>query len=171
MNKLEEPTLCSIPTRLGTFTAGFSSRGLCQLDFPRRNRNGARRHTGKSALNDKLRLWLAETEVALNESLSGRRVSRFPKLDLSQGTPFQREVWKVLQRISAGQSRSYGEIASKIGRPKAFRAVGQACGANPVPILIPCHRALAANGKLGGFSGGLDWKKRLLSIEKIDYRN
>ena len=72
-----------------------------------------------------------------------------------------------MRKISMGQTKSYGEIARAIGRPKAVRAVGGACGANPIPVLIPCHRVLAANGKIGGFSGGLDRKYDLLAREGI----
>lgn len=70
-------------------------------------------------------------------------------------------------KISVGKTRSYGEIAERINNPKAVRAVGGACGANPIPVLVPCHRILAANKKIGGFSGGLDWKKKLLGREGI----
>lgn len=70
-------------------------------------------------------------------------------------------------RIPRGATMSYGEIAAKLNNPRASRAVGGACGANPIPLLVPCHRVLAANGRLGGFSGGLDWKRRLLAIEGI----
>ena len=72
-------------------------------------------------------------------------------------------------KLAAGQTKSYGEIAGAIGKPKAVRAVGGACGANPVPVLVPCHRVLAANKKLGGFSGGLDWKLSLLKREGIQF--
>lgn len=71
-------------------------------------------------------------------------------------------------QIKLGRTQSYGEIATTIGNPKAVRAVGGACGANPIPVLVPCHRVLAAQNKLGGFSSGLDWKKKLLAREKID---
>jgi O-6-methylguanine DNA methyltransferase len=70
-------------------------------------------------------------------------------------------------KISLGKTKSYGEIAAAIGNPKAVRAVGGACGANPVPVLVPCHRVLAANNKLGGFSSGLDWKRKLLAYEGV----
>lgn len=69
--------------------------------------------------------------------------------------------------IPRGETKSYGEIAMELHRPLASRAVGGACGANPIPVLVPCHRVLAANGRLGGFSGGLEWKRRLLAIEGI----
>ena len=90
-----------------------------------------------------------------------------PPLDLSASTDFQRKVWAALKKISCGQTKSYAVIAATVGKPKAARAVGGACGANPIPLLIPCHRVLAANKKIGGFSGGLDWKKKLLSRELV----
>jgi len=71
-------------------------------------------------------------------------------------------------KISPGRAKSYGEIAAAIGKPKAVRAVGGACGANPIPVLVPCHRVLAANQKLGGFSGGLEWKRKLLAREGVE---
>ena len=91
-------------------------------------------------------------------------------MDLSAGSIFQQTVWRALEKIPTGQTRSYGEIARKIGNPKGVRAVGGACGANPIPVLVPCHRVLAANGKLGGFSSGLDWKRRLLAREGLTPR-
>jgi O-6-methylguanine DNA methyltransferase len=85
--------------------------------------------------------------------------------DLDDATPFTRAVWGELQKIPAGSVKTYGEIAAAVGRPNAARAVGNACGANPLPLFIPCHRAVAKNG-LGGFSGGLDWKRALLAAER-----
>lgn len=81
------------------------------------------------------------------------------------GTPFQREVWKALRSIPAGTTMSYGQLAAKIGRPAASRAVGAANGANPIPIVVPCHRVIGADGSLTGFGGGLDNKKWLLNHE------
>jgi len=88
-------------------------------------------------------------------------------MDLSGGTEFQRRVWEELTWTPCGETRSYAEIAKAIRKPKAVRAVGGACGANPVPLLVPCHRVLAANRKIGGFSGGLDWKRKLLEREGV----
>ena len=104
--------------------------------------------------------------MALKSILAGREPKKFPPLDLA-GTEFQKKVWRALRKIGPGRTKSYGEIARAIGKPKAVRAVGGACGANPVPVLVPCHRVLAANGKIGGFSGGLDWKRDLLAREGI----
>lgn len=82
-----------------------------------------------------------------------------------EGTPFERSVWEELKRIPFGETRSYGEIAQAIGRPGSARAVGRANGANPIPIVVPCHRVIGANGSLTGFGGGLEAKSRLLEIE------
>ena len=99
--------------------------------------------------------------------LAGKARSFDLPLDL-QGQPrFRLKVWEVLQRIPYGRVRSYGWVARKVGKPKAARAVGAACGANPVPLLVPCHRVVAGDGSLGGFSGGLGVKKRLLKLEGL----
>lgn len=82
------------------------------------------------------------------------------------GTAFQQEVWAALQRIPHGQTRSYGELAQAVARPRAYQAVGQANGANPIPIVIPCHRVIQADGRLGGYSGGLAIKEKLLALEQ-----
>jgi O-6-methylguanine DNA methyltransferase len=85
---------------------------------------------------------------------------------LLAGTVFQRRVWAALQRVPRGETRSYTWLAAEAGHPKAVRAAGAACGANPIPVVIPCHRILRSNGALGGFSGGLHWKRRLLALER-----
>ena len=90
----------------------------------------------------------------------------FPvKLDLSGATDFQCAVWEKARVIPYGETRSYGWLAEQINKPRAARAVGQALGRNPLPVIIPCHRVLAANGSLGGFSGGIGMKIRLLRLE------
>jgi O-6-methylguanine DNA methyltransferase len=91
---------------------------------------------------------------------------KFPAVGLPKGTGFQRAVWNEIKKIPRGQTRTYGEIAAAIGHPKAVRAVGTACGANPLPVFIPCHRVTAKNG-LGGFGGGLPWKILLLKTEGV----
>ena len=85
-------------------------------------------------------------------------------LDLC-GTDFQRQVWELLQGIPYGETRSYGQIASALGRPTASRAVGRATGTNPIAIIVPCHRVIGANGALVGYGGGLDRKQALLDLE------
>jgi O-6-methylguanine DNA methyltransferase len=151
----------AIPTAQGIFTARYSEKGLAKLNFP------AARAGAKKNVPAAISLWHRATELALKQILAGKMPEKFPPLDLSGGTEFQQSVWRALQKISAGKTRSYGDIARLIRKPKAVRAVGGACGANPIPVLIPCHRVLAANGKLGGFSGGLDWKRKLLARENV----
>lgn len=109
------------------------------------------------------RLQAARTQVT--EYLSRtRQCFDFP-LDLSRGTSFQRMVWRTLQRVPYGKLRSYRWIAARVGGSRYARAVGNAVGANPVPIVIPCHRIVSHDGALGGFSGGLPVKRKLLTLE------
>ena len=96
---------------------------------------------------------------------SGLRVTFPDQLDLSGATTFQRKVWEVTRLIPYGEARSYTWVAEQTGSPRAGRAVGQALARNPLPIIIPCHRVIASNGKLGGFTGGLKMKRYLLSLE------
>lgn len=105
--------------------------------------------------------------IAILQYLQGNARDFNLPLDL-QGQPrFCVKVWKVLQSIPYGRVRSYGWVARKVGKPRAARAVGGACGANPVPLLVPCHRVIAGDGSLGGFSGGVGVKKRLLRLEGL----
>jgi methylated-DNA-[protein]-cysteine S-methyltransferase len=101
----------------------------------------------------------------IDEYLTGKRKVFDVPLSFS-GTDFQMSVWDDLRNIPYGKTTSYMDIAKRIGRPNAYRAVGNACGANPIPLIIPCHRVIASNG-LGGFLGGLAMKKKLLEIEGI----
>ena len=82
-----------------------------------------------------------------------------------RGTPFRRKVWAALRKIPHGKTLSYGEVAQRVGSPGASRAVGSACGSNPIPLFIPCHRVVAFDGSLGGFGGGLKMKEKLLALE------
>jgi methylated-DNA-[protein]-cysteine S-methyltransferase len=107
---------------------------------------------------------LVETERQLNEYFAGKRREFSLPLDM-RGTRFQRDVWEALLAIPFGETRSYGELAKKLGNPTASRAVGAANGRNPISIVVPCHRVIGASGKLTGFAGGLDVKARLLDIE------
>ena len=149
----------------GEFTARYSEAGLTELSFPEAGRASAPA-ANKGTIPGKILDWHRLTEAALKAILAGHQPKKFPPLDLA-GTAFQKSVWHALRKIPVGRTKSYGEIAEAIGRPKAVRAVGGACGANPVPVLVPCHRVLAANGKIGGFSGGLERKRRLLAREGL----
>ncbi len=154
-----------IKTATGIFTAYFSESGLALLDFPGSTigqRAAAQLREAPSAERER---WRKVTAQALENTLSGRRPDALPPFDWAGSTEFQRSVWTALLKIGPGQTKTYSEIAAAIGKPDAARAVGSACGSNPIPVLVPCHRVVAANGKLGGFSGGLDWKRRLLALE------
>jgi O-6-methylguanine DNA methyltransferase len=111
--------------------------------------------------------WQALTVDSLERALAGKPPGKLPPLDLSSGTDFQQRVWEAMRQIVLGQTLSYTQIAEASGNKNAVRAVGNACGANPVPVFVPCHRVLAANHGLGGFSGGLEWKRMLLQREGI----
>jgi methylated-DNA-[protein]-cysteine S-methyltransferase len=107
---------------------------------------------------------VAQAARQLHEYFAGKRID-FDLPLAPQGTRFQLEVWQRLQEIPYGETISYGELARRVGNPKASRAVGAANGQNPIPIVIPCHRVIGANGKLTGFGGGLPTKEALLALE------
>ena len=111
---------------------------------------------------------LQEANKQLQEYFAGKR-NVFDLPLAPKGTEFQQKVWQALKEIPFGQTRSYGEIAKRIGEPKASRAVGGANNRNPLPIFIPCHRVIGANGKLVGYAGGLEIKKILLNVENLVY--
>ncbi len=173
--------VAQVGTTDGEFVASFSAHGLVSLDFPNRrrpvvtgdpsppqqrsSRRQARRGAPGSVDEAELQRWLRLTGDALRAALAGQRPAALPPLDWSGRTEFQRAIWSALLRIDPGQVRTYAEIAVEAGSPRAFRAVGRACGTNPIPILVPCHRVVGAHGRIGGFSGGLDWKRRLLERE------
>jgi methylated-DNA-[protein]-cysteine S-methyltransferase len=108
------------------------------------------------------------TVESLREQLDAYAVGHRRAFDIPfrlRGSPFERRVWAALQRIPFGETRSYGQLAAELGHPNSSRAVGRANGANPVSILVPCHRVIGANGALTGYAGGLPMKERLLRLE------
>lgn len=107
----------------------------------------------------------------LKEYMNGQRHTFDIPIDISTGTPFQQQVWQALLKISYGQTISYAQLAHSIGNPKGFRAVAQANGKNPISLIIPCHRVIASDGSLGGYTGGLMIKQTLLDIEKVPVNN
>jgi O-6-methylguanine DNA methyltransferase len=173
MNSNTATQLIELPieTRAGRFTARYSQRGLAALEFPGGAMQRRQNYASMTSVSRQILIWHRIAASALVRALAGEPPGKLPLLDLSSGTDFQRRVWNELRKIPAGQSRTYGEIARAIRKAKAVRAVGGACGANPIPVFLPCHRVLAANGRLGGFSSGLEWKKKLLKPEGIIIRN
>lgn len=143
---------------IGTVTIAQDEAGICDVHL------GAAEELPGEWLRRKTPL-LQKAGEQLHEYLRGER--RDFTLPLSYGgTPFQREVWDALQKIPYGETRTYGELAASIGRPKACRAVGAANHVNRLVILIPCHRVVGANGALVGYGGGLENKRKLLELEQ-----
>lgn len=151
-----------------SFDAVATGKGLCYLSPHYLAANEMKPFFQKHLPNEKVE----ENENILNpyitelkEYLEGNRQEFESKVDL-YGTSFQQQVWKALQHIPYGQTVTYSDIAEFIGKPRAVRAVGAAIGANPIFIIVPCHRVIGKNGTLTGFRGGLDMKRRLLWLEK-----
>ena len=155
-----------MPSPLGTLFVALTDRGLCAVDFGRAQADFLARLDRQSRL-ERDTASVRRVIDQLHEYFSARRVSFDLPVDLSALTPFQREVLATACRISAGQVWTYRRIAEAMGRPKSSRPVGQALAHNPIPIVIPCHRVIASDGTLGGYSGGsgLDAKGWLLRLE------
>lgn len=163
------PVSSRLPTPLGVFTLIRDEAGLTGLAFPDESIPGSRQQadTIDSVPDDPL---LAEAGRQLLAYLKGA-LQHFD-LPLSiHGTSFQRQVWQQLQAIPYGQTRSYGELAEHVGGRHKARAVGGAAHANPLAIIIPCHRLIGSTGALTGFGGGLTMKQKLLALEGNSIRN
>jgi AraC family transcriptional regulator of adaptative response/methylated-DNA-[protein]-cysteine methyltransferase len=163
-------TITPIPE--GVALVGATPRGLCSVLM------GHDEEALEEELHEEFPLAeIARDDAALSDLAGivsdlavGRRRPEADTLPLDvHTTAFRRRVWEALRRIPAGQTRSYGEIAAEVGAPRAARAVGTACATNPIPIVVPCHRVVAANGKLGGYAGGLARKRQLLSAEGAQF--
>ena len=113
---------------------------------------------------------LRNTISQLDEYINGQRQVFDIPLDLSTGTPFQQTVWEALLKIPYGKTISYAQLANHIGQPTACRAVANANGKNPISLIIPCHRVITSDGKLGGYTGGIEIKQTLLDIEQASYQ-
>uniref|UniRef100_A0A7V6A0W9 Methylated-DNA--protein-cysteine methyltransferase n=1 Tax=Desulfobacca acetoxidans TaxID=60893 RepID=A0A7V6A0W9_9BACT len=158
-------------TPLGPIHLEFSSTGLKRLvlggkdDLSRRDSIKSAPETS-SLPEETLHRWRTRLAQALERYFAGQPAS-FEDLPLDlEGSPFHLQVWGELRKIPLGETVSYQELARRLGKPRAARAVGQACGANPIPLIIPCHRVIAADGALGGYSAGLERKRWLLQHEK-----
>jgi methylated-DNA-[protein]-cysteine S-methyltransferase len=148
-----------IETPVGALLAARDDEGIASISFQKNGRPADPHPQWKrsdAAFGD------------LSEQLRAYFEGKLRSFDLPlhpEGTPFQRDVWRALQSIPYGQTRSYADIAREIARPKAVRAVGAANGANPLPIVVPCHRVIGSNGSLTGFGGGIAVKQQLLALE------
>jgi methylated-DNA-[protein]-cysteine S-methyltransferase len=161
------------PTPLGICALAWNDAGITGLQLPEADKKATERklaaRTGSDGASSKAPDFVLEASAWVKRLLSGAEAGCFTAhLDWSQVTEFRRRVYEAAMGIPAGQTRSYGELARELGlKPGASRAVGQALGANPWPLLVPCHRVVAADGRLTGFSayGGVATKARILSLE------
>jgi len=152
-----------VPTSLGSMLVAATAKGVCRLAFGESLPDLARRFPSAELVEggDDFARLLEQVIAAVEQPGDSRHVP----LDV-QGTAFQEAVWRELQRIPPGETRSYAEIAAAIGKPGAMRAAGSANGANNVAVLIPCHRVIRSDGSLGGYAYGLEIKSELLKRER-----
>jgi O-6-methylguanine DNA methyltransferase len=162
----------TMATPMGPIHLEFSASGLKNLIFtgeddvsPKDLKESS--PETPSLPEETLQKWRNQIAQALEDYFAGKPAS-FDDLPLDlEGSPFHLRVWRELRKIPPGETVSYQELARRLGKPQAARAVGQACGANPIPLIVPCHRVIAANGTLGGFSSGLERKRWLLGHEQV----
>ncbi len=162
----EELSYTIFDTDMGWVGIFGSAKGLLGITLPQRSTQEVCQLLGDSVNRATYSLRLFDDLMErLKVYFSGHRTTFPDKLDLSRATHFQREVWEITRRIPYGETRSYAWVAEQIKKPRAARAVGQALGKNPLPIIVPCHRVIASDGKLGGFGGGIEMKRYLLLLE------
>lgn len=153
-------------TKLGRVFAAATTKGLTDISINSGKEEFLKRlkdsRPGSEPVEDQRKFLRVFKE--LDRYLDGMPVTFDMPLDLC-GSTFELAVWKALKRIPWGRTQSYGEVAAILKKPGAARAIGNACGKNPVPIIIPCHRVIKGNGSLGGYTGGVDIKKTLLETE------
>lgn len=161
---------CEIESPIGTLTAASTSQGLVMLSFPGyplgETLNELAERIGPRVLQAPTRFDTVRRE--LDEYFHGRRRDFDLDLDWRLMGGFTLKVLEQTNRIPFGETRSYAEMAALAGSPRAFRAAGSALGANPIPIIIPCHRVLRSGGGIGGYGGGLPVKRTLLAIEGVE---
>jgi len=153
---------------LGSVLVAASDKGVCAVAL-RESDAGTEEHLRARFPDAEITrddVGLRSALDAVQERIAGRNLNRALPLDL-RGTDFQREVWNQLLAIPAGSTRTYLDVAQAINRPKATRAVAQACGANPVAVVVPCHRVVMSDGSIGGYSGLPGVKKALLAAEGV----
>jgi methylated-DNA-[protein]-cysteine S-methyltransferase len=155
-------------SRWGWMGVSETTKGIDTVVLPKASRQAvlSELQAASAALLDaEVSSRLREARTQLTDYLAGTRHSFDLSLDLSRGTSFQQKVWRTLLCVSYGRLRSYQWVAVRVGGSQYARAVGNAVGANPMPIVIPCHRIVAQDASLGGFSGGLPTKRKLLTLE------
>ncbi len=159
---------CTTASASGKVLVAASEKGVCTVSMGDSDAE-LERSLHDRFPNDEVKkdaVGMTRVAASVKEMIMGKPIAAGLNFDL-HGTDFQKKVWKELLRIPTGKTRSYAEIASRIGHPNAYRAVANACGANPVAIAVPCHRVIASGGKIGGYGGGLDRKRKLLANEGV----
>jgi len=150
-------------TDFGWAAVAATEKGVCEVVLPTQSKTLVRKMVSDASLSSTPLLSALERDIV--RYFKGGRVSfKDYRLDYKDATEFQKLVWKAASRIPYGETATYGDVARAVGKPSSCRAVGQALGANPIPLLIPCHRVVAASG-VGGFSGGTDLKAKMLQLE------
>ena len=163
---VEEIAVASLRTKMGTVWILCTERGLRGVRIgadPKPSRDEARRRGSRYVRRPR---WTDRARADLERYFEGSPVPLDLSLDLKEGTEFERRVWAAARRVKHGSVASYADVAREIEAPRATRAVGNALGKNPVPIVVPCHRILHADLSIGGFSSGLPWKRFLLELER-----
>jgi methylated-DNA-[protein]-cysteine S-methyltransferase len=159
-----------LPTPIGQMILVADTDGKLRLAFFAEHDDTVHRHLAYQYGTGKFHLEPTANPFGLTAALAAYFSGDLNAIDdlpvETPGTPFQREVWRALRTIPCGTTTSYGKLAAQIGRPDAVRAVGTANGANPVSIVVPCHRVIGANGSLTGYGGGIERKRWLLNHEK-----
>ncbi len=169
---IEAPTLAAycpcamdvLDTPVGRLQLHANAFGLSHLTVMNATRTAISLVQASNADTAKAMAHIQQTKAQLERYFAGK-LEAFELSLAPKGTEFQRQVWQALLDVGYGKSCSYGEIAKTIGRPKAVRAVGAANGANPIAIIVPCHRIIGKNGKLTGYAYGLEMKQQLLMLE------
>lgn len=164
---MEKIYIAGLETPLGTMWAASSEKGLVQFNMSGNKESFMRELRARikaEYVEDPGKFKALKAE--LDRYFKGEKFVFRGPFDM-RGTPFQVDVWKAIYSIPYGKLTSYGGIAKQIGRPKAVRAVGNAVGDNPMGLIVPCHRVISSDGGIGGFTGGLDWKRKLLLQEGI----
>jgi methylated-DNA-[protein]-cysteine S-methyltransferase len=156
----------SMKTPIGLLLIEGDDDAITHITLPDASRQPAHGLSPEAAKEASIPAAVAAAVTQLAEYFAGDRTEFDLPLGL-EGTAFQKDVWLALGEIPYGKTISYAELAGMVGRPTAFRAVGQANGANPIPIVLPCHRVLASGGGIGGYGGGLPMKRQLLAIEGV----
>ena len=161
------PKACVFRTPWGWIEITTSRKGVTSITWSRSNRWTDRKAPPAQASdgNETSSTFLSEAKTQLVEYLAGERREFSIPIDMSGGSAFQRRVWRAILKIPYGRVQSYQWVAARVGGKQYARAVGMALGSNPVPIIVPCHRIVAHDGSLGGFTGGLPMKRRLLKLE------